>query len=535
PTGKANWTLSLTPNGLRIDTNIISLNDLYGILLNGLSQLQIPRRPKTIRRTSSASVASAEDAVIVKHNPLYKSKDVIFPLYSAWESNSSSPPTQARWDVKRNATIAIDAELLDQLLHIYEECFLCLPLPDMDTFIRRCKTQTGSPLLLNAMLAWSARHAAIYHRGTFPSEQDPNRVGEPYFRVAKTLLKDQFLRPTLDTVHALLLMYIYSIGKTGHDRDESEAYTFLGLATRMSVDMGLYREPYEGNDEAEKELKRRLFAAAEFLETLCASHSEKPLMFPLDEAITVRPPRVLDTETNLERRYRTEFTVYRHKINQIYRKIHTSVSGKTDPYLATVSDLEKQLKEWYASLPEYFKILPPQRKTRSWASTSFREQACLKLNFEYHFQMCQLYSVFLPPHPDETHHQATTSAISFLSLRLCVENADAITDLLKCWAQLRQPWCHFTLDTLVMACLVYSHQLLSAKEDVLAHAKRQMLRIAHTLSRSPVKHHKYVKTLVSRIEHQIKGDQVEEAAAVALSPGGQHANVPTTSALEEHP
>ncbi|CDH58012.1 hypothetical protein RO3G_11991 [Lichtheimia corymbifera JMRC:FSU:9682] len=542
PGVKANWTLSLTPEGLRIDTNIISLNDLYDILLSGLSQLQLSntRRPATVhvegdkaattthsssnnekgnRLKRSSSVPSAEDAVIVKQNPLYKSKDIIFPLYSAWESNTTSDRgnknnngPMVSTDTSKQST-PINPELLDQLLKIYQECFLCLPLPDMETFIQQCKTQTGCPLLFNAILAWSARHAAIYH-GTF-SGQDPNRVGEHYFIAAKDLLKDQFLTPRLTTVHALLLMYIYSIGKTGPDRDESEAYTFLGLATRMCIDLGLHREPSpcdKNNNPSLNETRRRLFAAAEFLETLYAAHSDKPLMFPLDDAISVNAPRVMEHEQG-EQRYRTEFTVHRHKINQIYRRIHTSISGHADPYLATVSDLEKQLKEWYHNLPDYFKLQQPLA-TRDWATTSFREQACLKLNFEYHFQMCQLYSIFLPNHPDDDTTTCSTSAIALLSLKLCVDGADAITDLLECWAQLRQPWCHFTLDTLVMACLVYGHQLLSTKEAVLAHAKQQMSRIAHVLKRSPVKHHKYVKALLARIDQQIHGEKPEGGCGV---------------------
>ncbi|KAI7875137.1 hypothetical protein K492DRAFT_168423 [Lichtheimia hyalospora FSU 10163] len=528
PGVKANWTLSLTPEGLRIDTNIISLNDLYDILLSGLSQLQLRNRLKR-----SSSVPSAEDAVIVKQNPLYKSKDIIFPLYSAWESST----TNDRGNKNNNGPIVstesskqvtpINPELLDQLLKIYQECFLCLPLPDMDTFIQQCKTQTGCPLLFNAILAWSARHAAIYH-GTFCG-QDPNRVGEHYFIVAKDLLKDQFLNPRLTTVHALLLMYIYSIGRTGPDRDESEAYTFLGLATRMCIDLGLHRELSscdKNNDPLLNETQRRLFAAAEFLETLYAAHSDKPLMFPLDDAISVNAPRVMDHEQG-EQRYRTEFTVHRHKINQIYRRIHTSISGQADPYLATVSDLEKQLKEWYHNLPDYFKLQQPLT-TRDWATTSFREQACLKLNFEYHFQMCQLYSIFLPNHPDDDTNTCSTSAIALLSLKLCVDGADAITDLLECWAQLRQPWCHFTLDTLVMACLVYGHQLLSTKEAVLAHAKQQMSRIAHVLKQSPVKHHKYVKALMARIDQQIHGEKTEDGCVIPSQEQQQQPMQPTT-------
>lgn len=520
---QANWSLSLTPSGLRIDTNIVSLHDLYDILLSGLSKLQLNNNEKVkaasttaatttthpISSGSSSSKASltdsttrspssaAEEAVVIKRYPLYKSKDIIFPLYSAWEEQP--PPSSSSGGSSLAATtrplakpVVVDDKLL---LRIYEECFLCLPLPDMDAFREQCKS---CPLLINAVLSWSARHAAIYH-GTFVG-QDPNMVGEHFFATAKKLLKDVFLTPSIQTVHALLLMYIYSIGKTGPDRvrAESEAYTFLGLATRMSLDLGLHRElPSNEDDTMESEMRRRLFAAVEFLETLCAAHSDKPMLFPSDDEVTVRPPAAMDHEQG-ERRYRVEFTVHRHKINQIYRRIQTHISGNKDPLLATVSGLEKELKDWYRQLPDYFHY---RSRDRVWATTSFCEQACLKLNFEYHFQMCQLYSSFLPPHPEED-----SSAIALLSLQLCVDSADAITELLECWAQLRQPWCHFTLDTLVMACLIYSHQLRSSKRLVSEHAKNQMKRIAAVLRRSPVRHHKYVKIVMAQIERQVTED-----------------------------
>ncbi|KAF7729425.1 hypothetical protein EC973_004404 [Apophysomyces ossiformis] len=561
----ANWKLSLTPKGLRIDTNIVSLKDLYDILLTGVSQLakgeekeeagqvSIPcsldlaksesgggqgshgshnnkngnnyKRSSSVNHASSSSVSTPVNAVVVKHNPLYKSKDVTFPLYSAWESPvhpSTTATTTASVTTASTVALTTTVPLMPlcqekddehRLLDHYAQCFLCFPLPDLDQFLHRCKNQTANPLLLNAILSWSARHAAIYH-GMFAG-QDPNRVGEHYFETAKRLLKEQFLVPNIDTAHALLLMYIYSIGKTGKSRRqaESEAYIFLGLAVRMCIDLGLHKEEEDGNgnsdekknyaqehraSEIEREKRRRLFAAAEFLETLCSAHSDKPMMFPVGTAITTEPPRVMNHETG-EQRFRTEFTLHRHKMNQIYRRIQASISVR-DPLLSSVSALEKSLKDWYAELPPYFHY----HSQREWHSTSFREQACLKLNFEYHFQTCQLYSIFLP-HPDEQ-----ASAIALLSQRICLEAADAITEILECWAQLQQPWCHFTLDTLVMASVVYSNQLRSQKLAVCDRAKNQMHRIAAVLTQSPVRHHKYVRALIRRIKRETQEEEEEE-------------------------
>ncbi|KAI8339019.1 hypothetical protein BC941DRAFT_421871 [Chlamydoabsidia padenii] len=600
---KTNWALSLTPTGLRIDTNIVSLQDLYGILLSGASELQ--RQELASSTTSSSSEPTrqghddddsskvktpssklADHVIVTKTHPLYRSKGVIFPLYSAWESTQQqqqymrlAPPISLRPTysddnnvIKPNIPIIMNNAIIDQLFHHYAECFLCYPLPDIDTFLETCrhsflqqqqgkKKEKGdgllqdkiNSLLVNAILAWAARHAAIYH-DLFPG-QDPNRVGEHYFDQAKILLRDCFLASTLDTVHALLLMYIYSIGKTGSGRAQagSEAYVFLGLAIRMAVDMGLHRQPStlsssllpssssgdttnspssspssptqlsnKGNntndlmqeeEEAEADIdkertkdliivekQRRLFSAIEFMETLCASHSDKPMMLPPTDEVTIGPPTRMLQEQG-EQRYRVEFTIHRHQISQIDRSIHTTIlSSVKNPRLSSISHLERQLKDWYDGLPSYFQY----ERHRNWCSTSFREQACLKLTFEYHFQMCQLYSMFLPRMDPPTNNNSL-SAIALLSLRICVDAADSITDLLDHWAQLQQPWCHFTLGTLVMACGVYcNYQLRSPSSDVVATAKRQMLRIHTVLKSSPVRHHKYVRALMERIERYTK-------------------------------
>ncbi|KAI9023873.1 hypothetical protein CLU79DRAFT_748595 [Phycomyces nitens] len=524
----ANWSLSLTPQGLRIDTGIVSLQDLYNILLSGVTHLQLPAKPSesppasplSTKSLCSAVPAKAEQAIVIKHNPRYKSKDVMFPLYSAWESGCHGP---SRYDKTKSLPALLDNDS-NRLFDHYGQCFLCFPLPDLDSFLQKCKSKTACPLLMNAILSWAARHAAIYH-GMFVG-QDPNTVGERYFAMAQSLLKDRFLAPNIDTVHALLLMYIYSIGKTGPTRAqaESEAYTFLGLAIRMSLDLGLHQDEDKEHGELEKEKRRRLFAAVEFLETLRSAHSDKPMLFPGEEVISTLAPQVLQSESG-EQRYRAEFTVYRHKINQIYRGIHASLSAK-NPLLSTVTTLEKQLEGWYADLPPYFHYSREDRTRRNWASTSFREQACLKLNFEYHFQICQIYSIFLPS-PDDN-----TSAIALLSLRVCLEAADAMTDLLECWAQLRQPWCHFTLDTLVMACVVYSNQIRSSRPELRKSASYQMRRIARVLQHSPVRHHKYVKTLIRRIESQVgntkrpEDEQDEAPLAVEDNVPETMANVP---------
>ncbi|ORX60549.1 hypothetical protein DM01DRAFT_1404798 [Hesseltinella vesiculosa] len=466
--------------------------------------------------------------VLTKGHPLYQSKGAFFPLYSAWESSCTH--TQQRASTDNDTPSArppsLPLPLLNRLLHHYAECFLCFPLPDIERFLSDCRVtlaqqdqQVGDErlLLVYALLAWSSRHAAIYH-GLFQG-QDPNTVGEPYFVAANHHLARCFLHPTFGTVHGLLLMYIYSIGKTGPSRLEASraAYVYLGLAIRMSMDLGLHQPSPVLETSQQLEKRRRLYAAIEFMETLCGTHSEKPMMLPTSDIVTIGAPTPMAHETG-EHRYRVEFTIHRHEISQIERRIRATLLPSTRPlHLATITTFEQKIKQWYQALPAYFQYQPDAR--RSWQSSSFREQACLKLTFEYHSLLCQLYSLFLPRADVHPPQKPQLSFIALLSLRICVDAADAMTELLGCWSQLQQPWCHFTLGTLVMACAVYSnYQLHDASVKTVAATKEKLLTIRHFLQSSPIQHHKHVKALMDRIHQDIQSSQPSAQTPTVLDP-----------------
>lgn len=503
------WSLSLTPNGLRIDTNIISLQDLYDILLSGVSRLDINQSGKiTVNNSnqqqdsdnssqSSSSVTSSTveggERTIVKKKSLWKNKLKTFPLYSTWEPHSLLQQQQQN---NKTAPETLPKEITDKLMDIYSECLLCLPCcePD-DSVVDRYRKGTLDPLLMNAVLAWTARHAAIYH-DLFPG-QDPNIVGESFFERARDLLKDRFTVTSVDTMHSLLVMYVYAIGRTSKQRRaaESEAYMYLGLAIRMCLDMKMYQESTDP-DPVVRERSRRFFWAIYFLETLCTVHSDKQFALPPEEVITVGYPTVMDHEVG-EKRWRVAFARQRFRITHIYREIIYK-TAQEKPLLSTVSTLDKALKDWYAELEPELKYAPGDIHRRNWKSTSFREQTCIKLNLEYNFQLCQLYGLFCSkPNEDEP-----SSAIGLLSKEQCLRAADTIVELLECYSRLQQLWCHFSLEPLMVSTMVFSNQLSQSKEEA-EYAKHQLERLGSILMTSPVRHHKYVIALVKRIQKML--------------------------------
>ncbi|KAI8366011.1 uncharacterized protein BYT42DRAFT_588546 [Radiomyces spectabilis] len=512
---RAPWTLSLSSNGLRIDTDILSLQDVRNLLLSGLSNRNLgcatdQHASQWSETDPESCLETADSTTVARKMPLWKTKLKTFPLYSSWEPFSlnhedPSPPSCTSCPLLQY----LPSEKLEHLMAIYCECFLCLPyVHQKGSMADRYAQGSLDPLLLNSIFAWAARHAAIYH-DLFPGK-DPNQVGEPFFRKAKQLLKDKFLSAHIDTVHSLIVMYSYAVGVplSYNPQAESEAYLYLGLANRMVLDLKMHQEP-NGADPRENELCRRLFWTLYFLETLCSIHSDKPFSLPLMEFITTEDPSLTDQETG-EVQWRTEFMIYRYKITRIYRDIILK-TAEENPLLANISKLDQELKEWYQALPPYFQFTPGDLKTRQWRSSSFREQACIKLNSEYNFQLCQLYGLFFSRVQDDTQHQAEQplSVIELLSKEVCIQAADTIVELLQCWQQLEQRWCHLSLETLMMASMIYQALLCPSSSSNVDWARHQLKLIADILSCSPIKHHKYVFVLVDRIHGLLNAEKCE--------------------------
>ncbi|RUS17335.1 hypothetical protein BC937DRAFT_90105, partial [Endogone sp. FLAS-F59071] len=432
------WDVSLTQRGIRIDTNIASIPDLYNILLKGVSMLRIDSNfpPKSrgsfdsdlpASLPSSSTDPGAESAVVVCNYPFWIPPTLSFPLYNPWESESILPTGPEE---------QLPPELIDSLIDCFFSCILALQLPDKQDFMAQYRSKTLDPLVLNASLSWAARHAAIYHN-MFPGK-DPNVVGEQFFTRAKKLLRDRVFLSKPTTIHALLIMYLYQVGKMGPTRDEtqSEAYLYLGMANRMILDQKMHL-PKRELDEVTQELFRRFFWVGYFLELLASAHMDKPSVIPEREVIRIpgcQPMAHEDEEAQLK----VEFCFHRHRLALIYRDVSLNLTRK-EPLLSAVSSLDRRLNTWYNELPSYFRW--QFNSQRDFHTHSFREQGCLKLVTDYHFCQLQLYRPFLakPREPPST--------IAILSHDKCVKSATAISSILVFYTHLKTEWCHFTVDS----------------------------------------------------------------------------------------
>ncbi|KAI9278892.1 hypothetical protein BDA99DRAFT_493387 [Phascolomyces articulosus] len=602
------WALSLTNQGLRIDTNIISMHDLHHLFNANPS---IPPTP----------TSSCDDMIVVEAK-LWKSEYKTFPLYSTWEDHSSTSPShsiqridyinhnnnngdenhiihqlhptiqhhtssshqhhQHRHSSFSSSSSSSSSSLslldfedtssissssyhqvpkftLDRLIGVYQECFICLNEPWHDnTLSHRYFNNDLDPLLTNVVFAWSARHGAIYH-GLFPG-QDPNLVGEPFFIKAKELLKERFTTSNIDTVHALLVMHNYVMGKTGNHRKqaESEAYMYLGLAIRMSLDLQMHQEVENVHNPIEKERNRRFFWLAYFLETLCTLNIGKPMSIQenaYNNSTLVGFPGPLNHEIG-PIRWRVEFMSQRYRIIRIYRRLMeltTAAKEKQPLALRTITALDKQVKDWYAALENHFRYDPhdPKWKTSN-SATWMRDMGCLKLNVEYHYTMMQLYSLFLsspspssptPSSPSSATSTSSRGAMQMLARQISRSSADKIVDLVECWSASlpKEAWCHFALEPVMVTIRLYTQLIEEDDEDALI-LKTRMERIATILENSPIQQRHPVKTILDTIytstggpNNHSHGTSSDGTSTTHLHPPQhQHHSIPQTIPLLVH-
>ena len=129
---------------------------------------------------------------------------------------------------------SIKKDILSHLVSLFATHLSCLfPFLD-DKFLSRLASSAGPSFLLNAVAAVAARfstHPAIATPGAQPSD-----YGHPFFAQAKVMLGSMLSVPTRSTAAALALLAMVGAANDS----ESEVWMLMGMAVRMSQDLGLH-------------------------------------------------------------------------------------------------------------------------------------------------------------------------------------------------------------------------------------------------------------------------------------------------------
>ncbi|KAI8886023.1 hypothetical protein K501DRAFT_214451, partial [Backusella circina FSU 941] len=498
PEQSVTWKLSLSPSGLRIDTNIASVADLYRILLNGISQLNInndsttslfnpesrssPQHHTNQKSNRSSSSATAPSLQSRKTAAAAAASSSVGYLDSMQDNSSKG----RLWEVddnearkilqEKSSDDTLPKEKLNELMHTcYHQCFVAYQIVDQASFTMSAVSEGGlDPLLANSIHAWVSKHGCIYHNAS--PRQDPTTMGEVYFKNARQLLKKCFDISSPTTIQALLNLYMYQLSS----ERSSLAYLYIGLAIRMAQDLKFHKKEHMPADLNQRETNKRLWWSAYWLDLCAALESNRPTMVD-DKDCDLDYPVRLDHEDD-ETGYRIHYTVNSIKLMRIRKDItkHLPSEQSGQSLLSAISRLENALTHWLQELPQelHFDL---ETFATPIATESFRYEACLLLNIQYQTTWIMLHKFFLPKQD-----QAATP-VALLSLNICTKSANLVTRMLVIYAS-NLKWCQFfyAMDGIIASVTIHQVNALSSEKEVSILAHRNLIITANVLKESPL-------------------------------------------------
>lgn len=326
-TEPVHWKLSVNPSsGIRIDTNISNVNELYQILLNGISQLNINHHLRT-------------------------------------SSTSPSPLTASHYQTPKLLLLHDQQQLPKETLHhlmssYYSSCFLAFTVIHPEEFTQKIlsttpESKTKHKLLMNSIFAWVIKHSSVFHHLN-------NHSDTIYFKKARQLLQKCFVKSSPVTIHALLHLYMYQLLC-----DEADlAYLYIGLAIRMAQDLEFNKKPANPwtLDPVQAELNKRLWWSTYWLDLTAALESNRPAMVD-DSETHLDYPQKLDFE-DVTAGDRIDFCVHSIQLLKIRKKIiKTLPSLSGEALLASVASFESELERWHQLAPAHLTVLHIQYHT----------------------------------------------------------------------------------------------------------------------------------------------------------------------------
>ncbi|KAI1338218.1 fungal-specific transcription factor domain-containing protein [Xylariaceae sp. FL0016] len=219
----------------------------------------------------------------------------------------------------------------------------------------------------------------LYLKRTGSTEGGERKVpGTNFFLRAVSLFQEQYEEPDVGYIETLLLLSFYSHALNR----KNSAYTYAGLALRLSVTLGLHRNITYDNSisPAEIENRRRVWWTVYTFDRLCSSKLGHAVMIR-DEDIDVPLP----SSDGLSAEEAEDFMdakqlIANIKLSRITGSILSLIYGAAKPrakeFVRNVHTILNNLKQWETELPSELKLDHDQ-----FPSYGSRSVASLRLHF----------------------------------------------------------------------------------------------------------------------------------------------------------
>ncbi|GAB5591601.1 hypothetical protein Unana1_06501 [Umbelopsis nana] len=423
------------------------------------------------------AVNSANSIAILKTKPFWAPENSNYQIFDVWTGINT-----ADWRLANDVISSTTCEALVQTLLSCSISFTFQP-PDPNYFLNKYRNNTIDPILLNAMLAWGARHDAVFHHKLL--QGPPNQVGEPFFQKARALLADNQDKSSLEIALALIIMSVYQAGSSPEQKSNSSSYMYLMMAATMMSDLDLV-DKLPQMDNVTRELHSRVFWLSIYVELSLATFSSRRIMSTAHDTLA-RVPEVSPLEYENENdRAKVLFLKWRLRSMFIYRDmVFTLSSGNKSVHLYDIQALEGRITRWHDSFPTELRApISPAERAAFNGSSKWSELVPFMLECEYHSLLLQLYRSFLP------NRFMPTCNITKVAMQICLQEANACIDSLEVISQFKSHWCLFKTHPFAIALLTFQ-ELINHSDDrkAMSLAFRQIIRAIKIFHRLPIRHH----------------------------------------------
>jgi hypothetical protein len=423
------------------------------------------------------AVNSANSIAILKTKPFWAPESSNYQIFDVWTGINT-----ADWRLVSDVISSTTCEALVQTLLNCSISFTFQP-PDPNYFLNKYRNNTIDPILLNAMLAWGARHDAVFHHKLL--QGPPNQVGEPFFQKARALLAENQDKSSLEIALALVIMSVYQAGSSPEQKSNSSSYMYLMMAATMMSDLDLV-DKLPQMDNVTRELHSRVFWLSIYVELSLATFSSRRIMSTAQDTLA-RVPEVAPLEYENENdRAKVLFLKWRVRSMFIYRDmVFTLSSGNKSVHLFDIQALESRITRWHESFPAELQApLSATERAAFTGSSKWSELVPFMLECEYHSLLLQLYRSFLP------NRFMPTCNITKVAMRMCLQEANACIDSLEVISRFKSHWCLFKTHPYAIALLTFQ-DLINHSDDrkAMGMAFRQIIRAIKIFHRLPIRHH----------------------------------------------
>ncbi|KAI1268422.1 fungal-specific transcription factor domain-containing protein [Xylariaceae sp. FL1019] len=284
----------------------------------------------------------------------------------------------------------------------------------------------------------------LYLKGTGTSDRGEKKVpGTQFFLTAVSLFREEYEEPDIDYIQTLLLLSFYSHALNR----KNTAYTYAGLALRLSVTLGLHRNiTYDANFRPiEIENRRRVWWTVYCFDRMCSSKlGHVPMIRDQDIDAPLPSSECLSTDEAddfVDAQQLIANVTLSRITGSILRLIYGATPHRAKDFVRNVHTVLNSLKQWESELPIDLKLDHnrfPSYKSRSVASLRLHFNQCIILTTRpilLHVFNHQSRSVHTPGSTRSGHDPKPLPPMTVALSEACIYAARASAKLLgQLWA-----------------------------------------------------------------------------------------------------